>query len=315
MSFPLQYKKLKPAVVAIVARISRRPDFPDIIGTGFIADADGVIVTNDHVIKAVKQLPKRKGAPDDEWPIRVMLLRDMPGQGMGVVYLDVEGIGSLGREKPVEGYHYGSDLPDIGVIYVKARGLPFLEVESDFSLDEGDEVFISGFPMGTNTLRAPGWIHQINPVLQRGIVSAIQPFPCEKPHGLLIEAMVQGGSSGSPIFNPKTDKVAALLYGGIIDQQAIQLPNGAMLPYRNNTSLTMAVPAYTCERYSKARRKSLGQKYGRGRGERSKQKPHARRDDENLSDACARTEKEFTWRGTNFGVRYRTPLMKQLDIM
>jgi S1-C subfamily serine protease len=244
MSFPLQYKNLKPAVVAIVARISRRPDFPDIIGTGFIADADGVIVTNDHVIKAVKQLPKRKGAPDNEWPIRVMLLRDLPGQGMGVIYLDVEGIGSLGREKPIEGYHYGSDLPDIGVIYVKARGLPFLEVEPDFSLDEGDEVFISGFPMGTTTLRAPGWIHQINPVLQRGIVSAIQPFPCEKPHGLLIEAMVQGGSSGSPIFNPKTGKVAALLYGGIIDQQAIQLPNGAMLPYRNNTSLTMAVPAY-----------------------------------------------------------------------
>jgi hypothetical protein len=75
-------------------------------------------------------------------------------------------------------------------------------------------------------------------------VSAIQPFPCEKPHGLLIEAMVQGGSSGSPIFNPKTGKVSALLYGGIIDQQAIQLPNGVTIKYSNNTSLTMAVPAY-----------------------------------------------------------------------
>ena len=238
------YKKVKPAVVAIVAKISQNPDFPDIIGTGFIAHEDGIVVTNNHVVNAINKLPRRKGAADDDWPIRVMYLHDMPGKGMGELFLDVEGVGTLGREKPVEDHHYGPDIPDIGLIYLKARGLPHLEVEDKFESEEGDEVFISGYPLGTKTLRAPGWIHQISPVLQRGIVSAIQPFPCDKPHGLLIDAMVQGGSSGSPIFNPKNGKVTALLYGGIIDWKAIPLPNNAKLPYQNGTSLTLAIPAY-----------------------------------------------------------------------
>lgn len=242
--FSKAYKELKPAIVAIVSRISQRPDFPDIIGTGFIAHEDGIIITNNHVIEAIKKLPKRKGAPDDEWPIRVMYLHDMPGKGIGELFFDVEAIATLGREKPVEGYHYGPDLPDIGFIYVKVKGLPTLEIEKSFDLEEGEDVYTAGYPLGTKTLRAPGWIHQINPVLQKGIVSAIQPFSCDKPHGILINVMSQGGVSGSPIFNPKTNKVTALLYGGIIDWKGIPLQNNVQLPYQNGTALTLAIPAY-----------------------------------------------------------------------
>jgi hypothetical protein len=72
----------------------------------------------------------------------------------------------------------------------------------------------------------------------------MQPFPCERPHGLLIDVVVQGGSSGSPIFNPITGKVAALLYGGLIENNVIPLPNGAKLPYTYGTSLTLSIPAY-----------------------------------------------------------------------
>ena len=243
-SFSKTYKELKPAIVAIISRISQRPDFPDIIGTGFIAHEDGIVITNNHVIEAIKKLPRRKGAPDDEWPIRVMYLHDMPGKGVGKLFFDVEAIATLGREKPVEGYHYGPEIPDIGFIYVKVKGLPKLEIEKIFDLEEGDEIYTAGYPLGTRTLRAPGWIHQINPVLQKGILSAIQPFPCDKPHGILINVMSQGGASGSPIFNPKTNKVTALLYGGIIDWKGIPLQNNVQLPYQNGTALTLAIPAY-----------------------------------------------------------------------
>lgn len=246
-SFSATYKKLKPGIVAIVSRISQQPDFPDIIGTGFIAHEDGIIITNNHVIEAIKQLPKRKKAPDDEWPIRAMYLHDMPGKGIGKIFFDVEAIATLGREKPIEGHHYGPNIPDIGFIYVKVKGLPKLELEKTFELEEGDDVYTAGYPLGTKTLRAPGWIHQINPVLQRGIVSAIQPFPCDKPHGLLINVMSQGGASGSPIFNPKTGKITALLYGGIIDWHGIPIQTAGgniQLPYQNGTALTLAIPAY-----------------------------------------------------------------------
>ena len=46
------YQKIKPSIVAIASKVSRNPELPDIIGTGFIARSDGVIITNDHVIKS-----------------------------------------------------------------------------------------------------------------------------------------------------------------------------------------------------------------------------------------------------------------------
>lgn len=54
------YPNLKPSIVAIASRVSKNPELPDIIGTGFIARSDGIIFTNDHVIKAVNKLPRLK---------------------------------------------------------------------------------------------------------------------------------------------------------------------------------------------------------------------------------------------------------------
>lgn len=236
------YPKLKPSIVAIAAKVSKNPELPDIIGTGFIARSDGIIFTNNHVIQAIKKVPRLKSMGSEDWPVVVLYFHWIPDKGMMPIPLEVKGVGVLGREKPVEGYNYGPDIPDLGFIHVHIKDLPALKIAPMLELEEGDEVMLTGFPMGTDTLRAPGWLHQLSPTLQSGIISSVLPFPCDNPHALLLNIMTQGGSSGSPVFNPSTGEVVGIEYAGIVEPKSLSGKSGILI-YENNTSLTLAVPA------------------------------------------------------------------------
>jgi len=56
------YPTLKPSIVAIASKVFSNPEFPDIIGTGFVAREDGIIFTNNHVVQAISKLPRLKVA-------------------------------------------------------------------------------------------------------------------------------------------------------------------------------------------------------------------------------------------------------------
>jgi len=101
---------------------------------------------------------------------------------------------------------------------------------------------LSGFPMGTDTLRAPGWVHQLSPTLQSATVSAILPFPSEFPHAVLLDLMIQGGSSGSPVFVIETGEVAAIAYASLTNSRTLKGESGVLI-LGENTSLTLAVPS------------------------------------------------------------------------
>jgi len=236
------YEEIKPAIVAVASKFSLNPEFLDIIGTGFIIRSDGVILTNNHVIQGIKKLPRLKNMKDTDWPIVVLFFHFVPEKGMMTIPLEVKGVGTLRREKPIEGYHYGTELPDLGFIKVDIKDLPALKIAKKLELKEGDEVVLAGFPMGTDTLRAPGWVHQLTPTLQAGIISAILPFSCENPHAILLDIMTQGGSSGSPILNPLNGEVVGIEYAGIIEPKELKIDSRKFI-YENNTSLTLAIPA------------------------------------------------------------------------
>lgn len=129
----------------------------------------------------------------------------------------------------------------MGVIKVNYIGLPKMEIKSELNLSEGEVVAVSGFPMGEDVLIAPGWLHQISPTLQTGVVSAILPVPCKSPHAFLIDIMCKGGSSGSPIFDMESGEVSGMVYAGLNERKIMRGKN-TLLVYENSSSLTLAIP-------------------------------------------------------------------------
>jgi len=219
------YEKIKTSIVAFaplfqpISNPEEPPaEFPPIFGTGFII-GEGIVVTNDHVAKVIPKLPKPKDCPPEIWPVNCLLWHFIPGKGMATIRLDVLGVMGISHMEPGEIY-YGPPKPDIAFVHVKMKGLPKANVKYNLrEIKEGRDIATAGFPMGTDTLTAPGYLHQLTPTLQKGIISAILPFPCDHPHALMINVMVQGGASGSPVFLPETGEIVGILYAGLEDNK------------------------------------------------------------------------------------------------
>ena len=230
--------------------------FP-IVGTGVILD-DGLVVTNAHVVDALLQLPRPLNFPREKFPFVAVLFHAVkPGDNPAIsvesvaeVPLEVFGIFRVAGLTPVgKGIYYGPEKPDFNIVCVKAKALPKVELEGNTDcLTEGAEVGTIGYPMGTDALRAPGWIHQFSPFLQRGIVSAILPTRCKAPHAFVINLLSMGGASGSPVFLSENGRVIGILNAGLIETRPTYSKVGNQLQIsgftQGPTNFTYVVPAY-----------------------------------------------------------------------
>jgi hypothetical protein len=218
------------------------PDVPAIIGTGFVVD-EGLVATNDHVVQIAERITSQGGRPAGEWPLEVTYFHLAPDRGMCQLTMEVIGAFAIGNVNP-NGPYYGPKQPDIGFLHVAMKGLPRLEIATDDdAIEPGVRVATAGFPMGTRALRAPGYVHQLTPTLQEGIVSAILPFPCKGHHAIMLNIMSLTGASGSPIFLAHDPKVVGILYGGL--QETYRFGNqGGALEYPIPTNFTYCVPSH-----------------------------------------------------------------------
>ncbi len=243
MKLTESYRRVRECIVAfspkqlLIKQGEPLPEIFPIFGTGVIIREYGLIVTNDHVVEAFKSIPKPPNSTQNTSGIVAIFFKHT-GNTLKQVPLDVCATIRINNFIPGTSY-FGPPKPDIAFVMVKAKGLPFVEIDNSTILEEGLEVATAGFPLGDLALTAPGWLHQVTPTLQKGIISAVLPFMCSHPHAFTINIMVQGGASGSPIFLPETGKILGILYGSLTE------PNHTSegLRYSSPTNISYVVPS------------------------------------------------------------------------
>jgi S1-C subfamily serine protease len=216
------FESVRPGVVALASRFKatqpgNTPLFPEIIGTGFVVDSSGIVVTNRHVVDVLQSLPPNPatGARSDMAIVWSNVESVGEGHAMPLLFVDVKAYSVIQSFSTV-GPFYGQTVPDLAFIQLNVRDLPALSLAAEpNTLRAGLNVATAGFPLGTDPLVMYGHVTQLTPFLRQGIVSSVYPFPCPNPHGFTLDIASQPGSSGSPVFLSDRPEVVGIIHAGI----------------------------------------------------------------------------------------------------
>jgi transcriptional regulator with XRE-family HTH domain len=227
------FEIVRPSIVAFASKVTMTelggvPVFPDIVGTGFVVDSRGIVITNAHVVRALEALPRHPvtGARSDMAMVWAHVEAVGEGHTLPVVFADVKA-SSIIRSFVPNGPFFGEDLPDIAFVQLNVREIPALKLSTEpCAARMGLPVATAGFPLGTDPLVVHGKVTQVTPFLRHGIISSLNPFPCPYPHGFTVDIMSQGGASGSPVFLTDHPTVIGMVYAGF-----------------PGTNVTMAIPS------------------------------------------------------------------------
>lgn len=186
-TFAQQIDQIHDIETRVVAICSDKPDTKNILGTGFIATKQGLVVTADHVIFNEQKNRVYKNLfcswptyPEPLWFRLSITQRFKQGaKGRDIALLQI--------------------LPDSRV-----KSYPFLEIGDEFEI--GDPVLITGFPLVFEKIYH--W-----PLFRRGIIASTR-YKYQDSRVIVLDLPAVNGYSGSPVFNLRTKKVVGILKGG-----------------------------------------------------------------------------------------------------
>lgn len=216
-------KRVKASVVAVgTFERARSPEF-EFRGTGFVAGNGNTIVTNAHVLPVSLDASHRES---------VAVLFPSSTTGMP----EVRSAATIAVDSDV----------DLALLHVEGPPLPVLALMDADSVEEGQDVLITGYPLGA-ILGPYATTH-------RGMISAITPIAIPQPRAQTLDpavahrlkrgafpvyqldATAYPGNSGSPVYDPASGKVL-----GIVNMVFVKGTKEAALT--SPSGITYAMPA------------------------------------------------------------------------
>lgn len=196
-----EHRCTRIACHSVETEVGPNDGIPHIIGTGFIVDTRGVVMTAGHVARALTSLPRH---PVTGRHAAVAILFSEPtrvggGLEMKPLWIEIKGYSFLETFTTNEGIFYGEKVPDLAFVQIAARDVSALAFCAEpNAIRVGVDVAFAGFPFGSDGLLLriddqPPIVVQATPFLRHGVVSSVHPFPCPEPHGFSSETGLQIG--------------------------------------------------------------------------------------------------------------------------
>nr|WP_136251715.1 serine protease [Ningiella ruwaisensis] len=205
-------KEVQPGIVGIGLYTPLENKNPTLMGTGFVVGDGHYVVTNYHVVS--KEL-------------KLDIVQN---------YVAMVGKGEQYKVAKLELLAF-DPVHDLALLKSE-QALPALKLASDAYVDEGSDIFFTGFPLGA--------LLGLFPATHQGIVAAIAPDvnPARNANELTMEmlkrlkkpfliyqldATAYPGNSGSPVFDRETGEVIAVINKVFVSsgkEAAISNPSG-----------------------------------------------------------------------------------------
>lgn len=242
MAFPEIVANIRPTVVGMGLLADHRDPLSTVIlGTGFLVDQDGWILTNRHVAELFVGQGDRRFGVRNALARAVLFVeaagRELPGGhgraagGFGAVPCPIVEIAM--PPDPVDPAPHYESAPDLALCRIRVDGLeemgvrrpPHLQLGDSQKVRAGDEVGIIGFPFGLILKGEEQQLRQMTPITQKGVVAAVLPFSdVANPHAFQLDMNINGGSSGSPLFLAESGEVVGVVFAARVKPHEIALP-------------------------------------------------------------------------------------------
>ncbi len=210
-NLPQTIKEIKPSIVGVGTYLATRRPPPLYLGTGFIVGDGYHVITNYHVVS--KKMDNK--------------------EQLGIFYS--HGRNSKFRKARVLAK---DETHDLALLRIEGTRFPALKIAASGTVEEGEEIAFTGFPIGT--------VLGLFPVTHRGIISAIVPVVIPAPSSSTLtikmikrlrnpyqvyqlDATAYPGNSGSPMYSVKTGRVLGVINKVFVKEtreSVIQKPSG-----------------------------------------------------------------------------------------